>query len=133
MSAATVYPLISGYAARHGIPQALRADGRVTLIIDGKYRVHLAPSRNGWVAIIARLCALPPEGVGRERFLTEIGKQAAGMLSKQASACVVDPAGESLCLQQMVRPDSSEIEMDEAVGQFANALSFWTGAARRAA
>jgi len=133
MSAATVHPLISRYAARHGIPDAVRADGRATLMIDGKYRVHLAPARNGWVAINARLCALPPRGLARERFLTEIGKQAAGMLSRQASACVVDPAGESLCLQHMVRPDSGEIGMDEAVGQFANALSFWIGAARRAA
>jgi hypothetical protein len=130
---ATPHPLISRYVARHGIPEAVRSDGRATLVIDDKYRVHLAGSRNGWVAVSARLCDLPPAGLARERFLAELGRQAAGMLSKQASACVVDPAEEALWLQQMVRPDSAEIEMDEAVGQFANALSFWAGAARRAA
>lgn len=130
---ATPHPLISRYVARHGIPEALRADGRAILIIDDKYRVQLADARNGWVAISARLCDLPPAGLARDNCLIELGRQAAGMLSKHASTCVVDPAEKSLWLQQMVRPDSQDGDMDEAVGQFANALSFWTGAARRAA
>lgn len=127
------HPLIARYLARHAIAQALRADGRATLTIDDKYRVHLQGARNGWLAISARLCALPPAGVAREDFVAALGKQAGGMLAGHASACVIDPAEEALWLQQMVRPDSSEIEMDEAVGQFANALSFWTGAVKRAA
>ncbi len=55
------------------------------------------------------------------------------MPSGHPSACVVDPDEEALWLQQMVRPDAGAIEVDEAVGDFANALSFWTGAVRRAA
>ncbi|WP_144630595.1 CesT family type III secretion system chaperone [Bordetella genomosp. 13] len=130
---ATSHPLIARYLARHAIPEALRSDGRATLTIDDKYRVHLQGTRNGWLAICARLCALPPAGIAREDFVAGLARQAAGMLSGHASACVVDPAEEALWLQQMVRPDSSEVEMDEAVGQFANALSFWTGAVKRAA
>ena len=129
----SIHPLVADYAARHDIPDGVRADGRLTVLIDDKYRVHLLGARNGWLAITARLCTLPPAGLARERFLVEIGRQAAGMLSRHAAACVVDPDEDALWLQQMVRPDADGIGVDEAVGDFANALSFWTVAARRAA
>src|SRR5690606_4340314 len=127
------HPLIAQYVARHGIPDAVRSDGRATLVIDDKYRVHLAGARNGWLAVSARLCALPPAGVARDDFLVALGRHAAGMLSRQPSACVVDPAEDALWLQRMVRPDADAVSVDEAVGGFANALSFWSGAVRRAA
>lgn len=127
------HPLIAQYVARHGIPEAVRGDGRATVVIDDKYRIHLSPARNGWMAISARLCALPPAGAARENFMAEIGRQAAGMLSRHPSACVVDPSEEALWLQQMVRPDSDATAVDEAVGRFANAMSFWKGAVGRAA
>ncbi|CDM23310.1 hypothetical protein BN940_04181 [Castellaniella defragrans 65Phen] len=127
------HPLIADYAARLGVSDGVRADGRLTVLVDDKYRVHLQGARNGWLAISARLCTLPPDGLARERFLSEIGRQAAGMLSRHASACVVDPDEDALWLQQMVRPDADTGDVEEAVGRFANALSFWTGTARRAA
>ena len=128
-----LHPLISNYVARHGIPEALRADGRATLVIDDKYRVHLLAARNGWLVLNARLCSLPVPGPAREEFLATLARQATGMLSGHASGCAIDPAEEALWLQQMLRPDTTDIEVDEALGQFANALSFWTAAVRRAA
>ena len=127
------HPLIADYAARHRILDGVRADGRLTVVIDDKYRVHLHRAANGWLAISARLSTLPPPGLARERFMADIGRQAAGMLSRHASACVVDPAEDALWLQQMVRPDTDATGVDEAVGDFANALSFWAIAARQAA
>jgi hypothetical protein len=130
---ATPHPLVARYAQRRGLAHALRADGRATFVIDGKYRVHLSGAPNGWAAIYARLRDLPPDALARERLLTELGKLAAGLLTRHAAACVIDPAAQSLWLQQMVRPDCGEVEMDEAVGQFINALALWSSAARRAA
>lgn len=127
------HPLVSRYVARHGIPDAVRADGRATVVIDDRYRVHLLAARNGWLALSARLCGLPAAGLQRENFLAGLARQATGMLSGHASGCAIDPAEEALWLQQMLRPDTTDIEVDEALGQFANALSFWTGAVRRAA
>ena len=71
----SVPPLISRYAARHGVADAVRADGRAILVIDDKYRVRFAPARNGWVALSARLYALPPAGAARENFLAGLGRQ----------------------------------------------------------
>ncbi|OLT99155.1 hypothetical protein BVK87_30825, partial [Achromobacter denitrificans] len=82
---------------------------------------------------IARLCALPAEGAARDALAREAGKLAAGMLSRHAAGCVVDPQGRALWLQQTLRPDGGDLALDEAIGAFANALSFWTGALRRLA
>ena len=127
----SAHPLIAQYVGRHGIADAVRADGRATVVIDDKYRVHLSGAPNGWVAISSRICGLPPAGVARNDFFADIGRLAAGRLVAQTSACVVDPAGQALWLQQMVRPGADAIAVDEAVGDFANALSFWSGAVRR--
>ena len=66
-------------------------------------------------------------------FLAGLGRQAVGMLNKYASGCTIDPDEDALWLEQMLRPDTVDTEVDEAVGQFANALSFWTSTVRRAA
>lgn len=127
------HPLISAYANRHGLGPSARADGRLTVVIDDTYRVHLQAAPEGWLALTARLCALPVEGAARDALLREAGKLAAGMLSRHAAGCVVDPKGGALWLQQTLRPDSSDLALDEALGAFANSLSFWTGALRRLA
>lgn len=127
------HPLIAAYAARHGLAPSTRADGRITVVIDDTYRVHLQPGRDGWLAMTARLCTLPAGDADRDRLVTEIGKLAAGMLARHAAACVVDPQGRALWLQQSLQPGSGELALDEAMGAFANALSFWAGAARRLA
>lgn len=128
-----VHPLISDYAGRHGLALPARADGRLTMVVDDAFRIHLHAAPHGWLAITARLCALPEQGAARDELAREIGKLAAGMLSRHAAACVVDPRGRTLWLQQTVSPDSSPLALDEAVGAFVNALSFWTGAVRRLA
>lgn len=131
MSAA--HPLVSAYAGRHGLPQPARADGRLTVVLDDRFRIHLHGAPNGRVAMTSRLCAMPEQGAARDELVREIGKLAAGMLSRHAAACVLDPQGRALWLQQTLSPDNSPLALDEAVGAFANALSFWAGAVRRLA
>ncbi|MDQ8034822.1 MAG: CesT family type III secretion system chaperone [Bordetella sp.] len=130
MNTAT-HPLIQRYVQRHQLPDAVRADGRATLLIDERFRVHLTPAPQGWLALNARLLGLPAAGRERDDLLGEVGQFAAGMLAGHASTLVVDPAEEAIGLQQMIRPDASDLDVDEAVGQFANALSFWQAVARR--
>lgn len=118
--------LIKSYLFRHGVPEAARSDGRATIIVDDKYRVHLADTRLGCLAITARLCLLPPRGAARDEFFITLGYNASAMLSKHPSTCVVDLAGEALWLQQILRPEVDALGIDEAVGEFVNALSFWS-------
>ena len=124
------HPLISDYAARHGISSTGRADGRLTIIVDDKYRIHLQPAPDGGVILLCRLCDLPAPGIARDEWLREVGKIAVGVLSKQAAACVVDPRDHALWLQQ-VHAAAATPSLDEVIGSFANALSFWKGALRQ--
>jgi hypothetical protein len=126
------HPLISDYAARHGIPETARADGRLTIIVDDKYRVHLQPGPNGGIVLLSRLSLLPAPGLVRDEWLREVGKLAVGAVSNQAAACVVDPRENALWLQQLHSTDGTS-SLDEAIGAFANALSFWKSAMRRLA
>lgn len=128
------HPLLLRYLVRAGIgEQAIRADGRATILIDDRYRVHLQPSAGGWLTLLSRVAPLPVPGMARDEMLLEMGRLATGMLSAHASGCVIDEREESIWLQQSIRPDSSDVDVDEAIGQFANALSFWTRAAGRLA
>lgn len=125
-----MHPLISDYVTRHGIsvPEPFR--GRVTVVVDDQYRVHMQATPKGRLMLLARLASLPPAGASRDDWLTQVGKLAVGALSAYPAACAVDPRGMALWLQQALT-QSDGLSLDEAMGQFVNALSFWTGALAR--
>ena len=100
------------------------------MTVDDQYRVHVQATPNGAVALLARLATMPPEGAVRDDWLLQVGKLAVGTLSAYPAACVVDPRETALWLQQILIP-SSDVSVDESMGQFVNALSFWAGALSR--
>lgn len=124
------HPLIANYAARHGISVPEPFHGRVTVVVDDKYRVHLQVTPKGAVVLLSRLSNVPAEGAARDEWLCQVGRLAIAGLSTYTAACVVDPRENSLWLQQVVTP-SDEASLDESMGQFVNALSFWVGALQR--
>lgn len=130
----TIHPLISSYVSRHALSaDSVREDGRLTLVVDDRYRVHLQSSGQGWLALSARLCSLPEAGVERDGLLLSLGRQTMAVLNRYSSSCVIDEGEQNVLLQQLVRSDSSATDVDEAVGQFINALSFWTNVVQQAA
>jgi hypothetical protein len=123
--------LITSYFLRHGLGMALPGDdGRVTIIVDDTYRVHLQATVEGWLAVTARLCSMPLAGRMRDQLVLAVGELAAGMLGNSSASCVIDPQERALWLQHSLRPDSADNDVDEAVGAFINALSFWVDAIR---
>lgn len=130
----TIHPLISSYMTRHALPgDSVGEDGRLTVIIDDRYRVHLQTSAQNWLALSTRLCALPAAGAERDTLLLLLGRQTMGVLNQYDSSCVIDKSEKNVLLQQLVRPDSKVEDVEEAMGQFANALSFWLNVVRQAA
>ncbi|WZB74539.1 hypothetical protein WJ972_28840 [Achromobacter insuavis] len=126
------HPLISAYAARHCLPPSTRADGRLTVVVDQTYRVHLQPARDGWLAMSARLCALPASDVDRDRLVTEIGKLAAGMLARHAAACVVDPQGRAVAAA-IAAARQRRTGAGRSHGRIHQCAVLWAGAVRRLA
>lgn len=127
-----LHPSIESYLIRRGLADAARDDGRATVLIDEKYRIHLAVAPSGWLVTAAKLCVLPPRGAARDEFFISVGKHASAMLVKDPSTCVVDPRVEALWLQRIHDPATDALGVDEAIGEFVNALSSWLGVVQRA-
>jgi hypothetical protein len=113
------------YALHLGIeaPSAVTPD-RLDLMVDDRYRLRLLALPGGGVMIRSRLKTLPESASAQEALITQVGRLACAMMKHHASGCVVDEPGRSLWLQQTTA-STSAADIDEAVGQFVNALTFW--------
>lgn len=121
-----IHPLIGRYIDRHRLPEdALRVNGQVLLRVDDRLRVRLCPAPQGWLAVMSRLCALPPDALRREQLVCDVARMALALAPQYATTCVVDPSGVALWLQRMLPPGSDDGDVDEAVGEVCNALAFW--------
>ena len=124
----TAHSCIQAFMAKQGIAAtALRSDGRLSLTIDEKYRVHLRPASDGQVALQAKVAELPgPEG-GRlaEDIVERLMNLSAGMLREHASTLCLEPHGQTVQLQRVLAADTSEEQLRTELAEFTNALDFW--------
>lgn len=125
-----MHPMIADYVARHGIVAPTPFSGRLTIIIDDRYRVHMQAGPQDMVFLLCRLAPLPPKGALQEEWLLNVGKLAVGTLSRHSACCVVDQREVALWLQQAVQL-GGDASIDESLGEFVNALSFWVSALPR--
>lgn len=122
--------LLHAYGAQCGL---LNGDGHVSLhdpidmSVDGRYRLRLRALPEGGIVIVSRLHTLPDPGTDRDELVLRVSQMALGMMKEHASTCVVDASERAIWLQQTVATNSTH-EIDEAVGEFVNALAFWTQA-----
>lgn len=122
---------IESYMSRHRLSaNALRADGRLTLLIDEQYRVHMHPALAGRVVLEARIVTLPLDRAERERVLERALRLACVRLQKHADGIFVDRYAEALWLQQMVAPTDEDDDIDLQLADFVNALARWIEAIR---
>ena len=101
------------------------AGRRLTLTIDGRYRIQLRPQGDQRVQAKCRLRALPAPGAERDQLILALGRLACGTMNRSSAACVVDADERALWLSQ-VAPATSTQEVDELVAGFVNELAFWT-------
>jgi|GEM_PF-486815 len=113
-----------------GAPEAAPG-ATLELVIDDLYRMRLDPLPGGGVRIAARLRALPQPGLERDRLLAALGRLACGTMLGSPCACVIDPRERAAWLQLVVAAASTQ-DIDDGVGELANALAFWTPAAAAA-
>ncbi len=120
------HPVVEHCMRVYGLPDsARRAGGGATLLVDDAYRIHVVPSAQGWVALLARLCGLPRHRGEREALLLHCGTLAFGMLGRHAATLAMDRHEENLLLQQMLRPGFAVGQFPETLGGFVNALAVW--------
>lgn len=104
---------------------ALRADGRLTLAIDGAYRVHLIPANNGAAVIESKVRSLPDDKNDAEQCIDNALRLAAGRLRESGCTLTLDRDRQNLLLQQQVRADASPKDVEELLGAFVNEIAWW--------
>lgn len=130
-SVADVHAAVRGFMDRQGLgPQELRADGRLSLAIDGRYRVHLHPAAGGRIVLSAQVLDLAGRYGTRDTdaALEHLMHLAAGLMQQYASSLSLDAARQSLLLQQTLGPDTDVAGVENALAEFVNALAFWSRA-----
>lgn len=131
------HPALAAYAAQHRIaaPSPPRADGRLTVRIDNRWRVHMAGKMEGRspgpIVLSARLLDLsessrPPSTT--DDLLVRLATLAAGRLKGHASSLGLDSASQALLLMEVL-PASSDLQaLQTGLAGFVNALAFWSQA-----
>jgi len=108
-------------------PESLRHDGRLTLRVARRSAIEIVPAPHGRFAIQSQLIALQdhPESITSAALL-HVAQVMAGMMQDHASAVCIDPRAGALVLQQTIQADSQLRALQDAVGNFVNALAFWS-------
>ena len=127
---AAAHPAVAAYASRQGLDaSAFRADGRLTLRIDGRYRVHLRRVANGRVAITARLKDLEEQPhAAADELLLRLAALGAGLLRTNAAGLCIDDGEKDLQLQAQLPAEITGDQLEAEMEEFLNALTFWTRA-----
>lgn len=134
------HPVLAEYAARHRIapPSPPRTDGRLTLRIDNRWRVHMAGKMEGRspgpIVLSARLLDLGESKrsqAATDDLLVRLASLAAGRLKGHASSLSLDSASQALLLMEVL-PASSDLQaVQNGLAEFVNALAFWSQAIER--
>ncbi len=120
-------PALLGFMARNALPVGdLRSDGRLTLTLDGKYRVQVHPAGPNRLALTADLLSLAgrSEERGADAALERLMGMNAGLLREHAATLVLDARRQELMLQQSFAATAAEA-VEQALAEFVNVLPFW--------
>lgn len=123
-----VAPVVKAFMMEQAIDStSLRSDGRLTLRLDERYRVHLHAAPHQRVALTCQLVSLSShwDQPAAQDLLQELCTIAAGMLQKHDSSLCLDERQQALCLQQFVAADAPVQVLQDALARFTNALAFW--------
>ncbi len=132
MSMVPLPPVLRAYISAHGIDsRPVLSDGRLALQFDNRWRVQVRPLGDERLLLSAVLLDVSRlSSVQREELLLPLAAYALGVIRDHASALALDlPAGR-LMLQQQVPSDVNLAQLESALGDFVNLLSFWSGSTR---
>jgi hypothetical protein len=127
----TPHPSVRAFMVRNGIPdEQVRNDGRLTLRMDGKARVHIHSLAPAWMALTTDLFSLRALASNREvdEALESLMNIQAGMLQQHPSALVIEDKRGILMLQQIVPSDADGGAVEQALAELMNVLPFWQAA-----
>lgn len=128
---ATIHSAVQSFIARNGIShQDLRHDGRLSLTLDKKYRVHLHSTSHLRVALNSDLVSLAGQENDRAtgEALARLMGLSAGMFQQHSSTLCIDERRQVLVLQQTLPAAADGAAVESAIAEFVNVLPFWLSA-----
>ena len=128
MTSTLPHPSVQGFMARRGISgSALRFDGRLSITIDGKYRVQLRPAADGQITLHARVIELPdPEKKpAADQVIENLLNRSAGLMREHASTLCLEQGGQTIRLQRILAADISIEKLEAEIAEFTNSLDYW--------
>lgn len=124
--APSTHPLVQTWLHRHPeAAAALRDDGRLTLSLADRARMHLQPLPGGSLLMEGRIAALPPAGRTRAERIDTLLRGGAARMATHAQAVAIDAEAETFVLQQTLDDGLSPVAFEQAVEDFMRALVFW--------
>lgn len=124
----SLHASVQEFMAQRGIASsAVRNDGRLSLTIDEKYRVHLRPASDGRLVLQAKVADLPDAENSRaaDETIARLLNRSAGMMREHASTLCLEPHGQTVQLQLVLAADTSGKQLEAGIAEFTNALDFW--------
>ncbi len=117
---------LAGYMARQslGSPER-RPDGAVVLVVDQRYRIFCHPAPFGDLVFECRVTELPVSPAAADEMIRECLLASFARMRDAADAPVLSDDGRTVMLQQRLAADASIDEFEQALQDFANALSAW--------
>ena len=129
-----LHPGLRDLMARRGLSSdALHGNGRLTLTVDGQYRLHFRPDIDARLVLYARIAALPnaSESDDNDRWIERLMNAGAGLLRDHASTLSIEPQFDDLILQQSLPAAATGKQLEAELAEFINAMNFWRETGKR--
>ena len=123
--------LAAQFAARHDLqPPSRDEEGRYHFLIDGDLEIALFQHGHK-IVLEAQLQPLPGGRNEVGPFLEQSLRRHLGRLRDHQEVLSLDPDDDRLVLfRQLSAPGLSVVDLDQAIGDFANGLAFWQHVSR---
>ncbi|MDK2123505.1 CesT family type III secretion system chaperone [Parachitinimonas caeni] len=122
-----VHPTVREFLTRQGLPIEPRADGRIVLTIDQRYRIACTPAA-GDLLLETRIGNLPLDAKRKDEVIDRIMQLSGSRLNEHADGPVLQDDQSTVALQRHVPRTVTLFEFERALGEFANGAAYWKSA-----
>lgn len=120
-------PSVNDLLQRLGVDPATcaRSDGRFTIDVADCGRVDLVPAQGQWVILDAVIGPVDPDPIVRRRQLEKLLRLSSARMQSHPEIVALSPDGEMLHLQTYIEAALSPVQLEDALGNFFNAMAVW--------
>lgn len=112
-------------ASRQADQPARNADGSVSLVFDGQYRITCLDNAGGGLLLEARIAELPLDANTRRALLEDLLERAGRQFERHTEWMTMTRDRQMLLLQQTVPAQAERTDVETVLERFVNTLAGW--------